>query len=425
MTRLNGKQLEAIKNKLGVDRIWSFSKMSTFEQCTWLYKLKYIDRMKGKQDSCYTYWGTIAHDIRQGFYDGVYKSNAEMLAKLEEEIAKYLTEDKKSLRFPNKSEHIGYFDNLRHYFANCTHLTVPVENEKVVISVLKGEHDKYVFQGYIDSFYHEDGKNVILDYKTSSINGFSGEKLMDKSKQLMVYAYGLWKQQGIPIETIVLRFDMMKYCKVSYPLKNGSIKVTKCDRRGWVANISNQIRKDIEDIPKAIEKLEKDIAKLMKKRGAKCRTEQEIIDIDVEISVIESEIEDFKLNVYDIFELNEMVSKAIDENNLNSLPKFIQDKYKVEDCLIDVELNEDIIEGYMNEMIETLVNVIQAEKEEPVESFNRSRIVDSESYFCNNLCDMRDNCKFYQEYREHLDMFMDKNVNEQNSDDAILAMLGL
>lgn len=426
MSRLSHEQLNVIKDRLGVDRIWSFSKMSTFEQCIWSYKLKYIDKVKGKEDSCYTYWGTIAHDIRQGFYDGVYKSNDEMLEKLEDEIAKYLMEDKKELKFPNKSEHVGYFDNLRHYFANCSNIEADVRNEKPVIAVLKGNGDKkFAFQGYIDSYYKEDGKHYILDYKTSSIIGFTGEKLLKKSQQLMVYAYGLWKQQGIPIEDIVIKFDMMKYCNVSFLLKNGNTKVTKCERRNWVGNISNQIHKDFEDVPKLIEAHQKKVMQLTKKMNAKCRTPEEVEELKVQIGELENEIKGLEEVSFDVLEINEKISKAIDDNNLSSLPQFIQDKYTVSECMIEVELNQEIIEECIANIVELLEAIVEAESGEHEESFNRNRIVENESYYCNNLCDVRDSCKFYKEYREHLDLFFNGGDKSENSDDLILAMLGL
>ena len=421
--RLNREQIEAIKGKLGVDRIWSFSKMSTYTQCTWSYKLKYIDKLRGKEDSCYTYWGTIAHDIRQGFYDGEYKTNQEMVDKLEKEIATYLAEDKKELKFPNENEHNNYFNNLRHYFANCLHVTVPVTNERLVLAILQDEQAKFVFQGYMDSFYTENGKNYILDYKTSSMSGFTGDKLMDKSQQLMIYAYGLWKQQGIPIDSIVLRFDMMKYCNVRFVQKNGKEKVTRCERRGWVAQLSNQLRKDFEDVPKIIEAIEKKIKTLDKKRSAKCRTELEIEELTLEIVGLQNKAKSLRSEVYDVFQINDLISEAIDDNDLKCLPKFIQDKYKVEECFIDVELNEEIINDYISNMIKTLKLIVSAEEGEHTETFNRPRIEDKESYFCNNLCDVRDSCKFYKEYREHNDMFLDKK--EETSDDVILKMLGL
>lgn len=426
MGRLNGQQLEAIKKKLGVDRIWSFSKMSTYEQCSWSYKLKYIDKLRKSGDSCYTYWGTISHEIRQDFYDGVYKTNQEMVDKLEEEILTYYTEDKKELKFPHVGEDENYFNNLRHYFANCTHVPVDVKNEKIVISLIKNGDKKYAFQGYIDSFYELDGKYYILDYKTSSFSGFSGDKLMEKSQQLMIYAYGLWKMQGIPIEQIVLRFDMMKYCHVSFMQKNGKIKTTRADRRAWVVAISNQMRKDFENVEKDIAVHEKKIATLSKKMSAKCRTAEEVEGLSVEIGEIESQIQELLKNVYDFLQVNEMVSEAMDNNDLSNMPQFIQDKYTLEDCYVDVELNEEIITEFIKRIEGTLDKIVEAECEDAEQSFARNRIEDSESYFCNNLCDVRENCKYYSEYREHLTMFLSqKEESQEDSDDVMMKMLGL
>ena len=426
MGRLTYDQLNIIKDKFGVDKLWSFSKVSTFTQCSWLYKLKYVDKIPVKGDNCYTWWGTVGHDLVQGLYDGEH-TYGQMIEKLEDKVVEYnvLIIENPKLKFPNDSEYEHYIANLRHYFTNVKMIPYKVFNEKPVLAKFDGI-EQYVFQGYIDSTYEDDeGNTIILDYKTSSMSGFSGAKLLEKSRQLMIYAMGLNMFLKIPLERIKIRYDMMKYVNVSYVQKNGSVKVTKAERRLWVGKIANPLRKDLEDVSKAIEALNKEYAKLEKKHNAKIRTEEEKIELKEQMDQVTAKVEELNKFVFDAIEINEMIEEAISMNSLSNMPEFIQDKYTITDCYIDVELTSEIMDEFKSELIATLDKIIEKESEEDKdEAFNRSRIENADSYYCTNLCDMNDHCKFYQEYKEHNAMFLSKK-EEAPSDEELLAMLGL
>jgi hypothetical protein len=417
---------------MGVDNLWSFSKVSTFTQCSWLFKLKYVDKIRVKGDNCYTWWGTVSHDLIQGYYDKEH-TYEEMIEKLEAKIVEYNLITDPKLKFPNDGEFAGYIENLRHYFKNVKVLPYNVINERPVLAVFEGD-EKYVFNGYIDSeFLDDEGNLVILDYKTSSMSGFSGAKLLEKSRQLMIYALGIHtfgrqidgKMMQFPLDKIKIRYDMMKYLIVSYPQKNGNIKETKTERKTWVAKISNQLRKDLEDVPKELEKLDKEAMKLQKKLNAKKQPTEEVKEeLNERLAQIDVEATQLSEHLYDQIELNEMIEEAINNNNLDNMPLFIQEKYTLSDCYIDVELTQEILEEFKSELISTLNEIIAKQQEEDKdEAFGRGRIEQHESYYCNNLCDMREHCSIYKEYKEHNAMFLEKK--EAPSDDEILAMLGL
>lgn len=430
MGRLNRDQLNIIKDKFSVKQLWSFSKVSTYSTCSWLYKLKYIDRIRVKGDNCWTWWGTVSHDLIQGLYDGEHTYD-EMIGKFEDKILEYNVMD--SLKFPDESQYESYIANLRHYFQNVKQLPYNVVNEKPVLATFTGK-EQYVFQGYIDSeFVDEDGNLVILDYKTSSISGFSGDKLIEKSRQLMIYAFGIslfgrqvnGKMQKFPLNKIRIRYDMMKYLNITYLQKNGKEKTTKSERRSWVAKLSVPLRKDLEEAPKQIESLEKEIAKLEKKIGMKKTTQEEAEAYAVEIEKIHEKIGFWSEHLYDILEVNEMIDRAITENTLDSLPKHVRDKYTVTDCYIDVEMTEDIINEFKLDLVKALDEITEKTAEgNPDEAFTRGHIGAADSFYCVNLCDMKNHCSFYKEYQEHNAMFIDKK-KEAPSDEELLKMLGL
>lgn len=429
--RLKREQLEIIKKKKGVDNLWSYSKASTFKQCTWLYFLKYVEKIRVKEDSCYTHFGSIAHDIIQGFYDG--ESNySEMIDRFNEEVIKWEIEDSPSLKFPSDNVRDGYIENLRHYFLNVHTVPFNVTNEEPILVTFEGK-DKYVFQGYLDSEYiDDDGNLVILDYKTSSINGFSGKNLLGKAEQLMTYALGViqngrlfdGEMKKFTVDKIKIRYDMMKYCNITFVQKNGKKKTMKAERRSWVGHLSNQLRKDLEDVSKQIEKLEKEISKLNRKANMKKTTPEEAEEYMIEIGGIESDINNLKQYDMDVVEINELISNSCDRNTLELFPQFIQDKYTIDNCYIDVSLTDEDIEEFKSKMITRLDNIIEKSEEEDKEkAFDRPRIDNSDSFYCTNLCDMKDHCKFYKEYKEHNAMFLDKKNTP--SDEDLLAMLGL
>ncbi|MEX3625126.1 PD-(D/E)XK nuclease family protein [Viridibacillus arvi] len=429
--RLSYEQLNVIKEKLGVDKLWSFSKVSTYDQCSWLYLMKYIQKIRVKGDNCYTYFGSIAHEIIQDFYDGKMKYD-EMLLKFNEKVVEWQVKDDPKLKFNTDKERDGYIENLRHYFTNVQTIPYKITNEQAVLAIFNGI-EKYAFQGYLDSeFIDDQGNLVILDYKTSSISGFTGKKLIEKARQLMIYAIGVnqhgrlieGKMQKFPIDKIKIRYDMMKYCNVSFLQKNGKMKTTKAERRLWVAHLANQLRKDLEDVPKDIEKLEKEIGKLEKKMNMKKTTPEDAEGYIVAIGEIAHDIEKLSPFVYDPIKINEMIENGTLENNLNVFPQFIQDKYTVENCYIDVEINDEVIAECKKELVATLDEItLKTAEEDKEEAFNRSRIENSDSYYCVNLCDLKEQCNFYKEFKEHNAMFVTKQ--EQPNDKELLAMLGL
>lgn len=432
--RLKYDQLELIKKKFKVDKLWSFSKASTYNQCSWLYYLKYVKKIRVKGDNCYTWWGTASHDLVQSMDAG--ESKVEDLPKLlEKKIDEYMiavAKDEK-IKFPNEDEYTHYIENIKLYFNNVAKKPYNVINEKPVLAVLEGV-EKYVFQGYIDAEYvDEDGNLYIIDYKTSSMSGFSGEKLIEKATQLIIYAIGV-NQHGrmidkkmvrFPIDKIKIRYDMMKYVNITYTLKNGNEKVSKAERRLWVGHIASPIRKDLDDVEKEVEKLKKDIAKLEKKKQAKKRTDEEKVLLDKEIAGIELKIAEISQHVYDFVEKDDLMKEAIENNNLDNMPPFIKNKYKVSPCYIDIELTQELVNEIVDKVVSTLDKIIAKEKEDDKETaFSRGKIEQGESYYCTNLCDLREQCDIYKEYKEHNAMFLNQQ-NEAPSDDELLAMLGL
>ena len=274
---------------------------------------------------------------------------------------------------------------------------------------------------------------VILDYKTSSISGFSGAKLLEKSKQLMIYAMGITQHgrmvdgemKQFTVDQIKIRYDMMKYVNISYAQKNGKEKVTKAERRNWVAKLGVPLRKDLEDVSKQLESLDKEYRKLERKHNAKVRTEEEKAQLKLEMEHIDKVAEELSYHLYNVIEINEMIDEAINTNSLAKMPQYIQDKYTLTDCYIDVELNQEILDEFKKELIKTLDDItVKSAEVDKEQAFTRERIDNADSFYCVNLCDLKSECKFYKEFKENQGMFLNKR-EEAPSDEELLALLGL
>lgn len=71
MTRLSKEQLNELKKKYNVDRIWSFSRVNAAQSCFWDYWARYVKHLDIDGSSIYTEWGTNSHDLVTGILQAV------------------------------------------------------------------------------------------------------------------------------------------------------------------------------------------------------------------------------------------------------------------------------------------------------------------------------------------------------------------
>ena len=338
MPRLTHEELEKIKQKYNVQRIWSWSRMNTFLTSKYEYLLKYILKLKEDRcDSCYTVLGTICHDTLDKFYEGKIKYS-DMIDEYNDGFITAITIA--NLKFnrsdveKNKSIGEKYNKNLIHFFKNHTVYKHKLAIEKPIVIDING----YIFVGYIDAIYKDDNNYYhILDFKSSSI--YSGNTLTEKSGQLILYSVGL-HQMGIPLEKIKPQFNFLKYCTVKYELKNGNIKYRNVERS------------------KIGESLQSNARTWLKHFG---------------------------------YEPDEYLKEMLDTNSIDCLPDEVKNKYEITDCHVDVELNEKIIEKWTKFITDTLRDIEYREKDYAETKANEcfwdnEEDIKKESYYYANLC---------------------------------------
>ena len=338
MPRLSYEELEKIKKKYGVERIWSWSKMNTYMTSKFEYLLKYILKSKEDRcDSCYTTLGTICHDTLEKFYEGKIEYK-DMIDDYNDGFTTAITiadlKFNRSDEEKNKSIGEKYNENLVHFFKNHVPYKHKLLVEKPIVVVIDGN----VFVGYIDGLYKDDdGNYYILDFKSSSI--YTGKTLENNSGQLTIYAVGL-HQMGIPYEKIKAQFNFLKYCTIKYEQKNGAIKYRNVER----CKIGESLQSNAK-----------------------------------------TWLKHFK------YEPDEYLKMLLDTNSIDCLPEEVKEKYEITDCHVDVDLSEKAIEKWFNTITDTLIDIELREKDyEETKSlqcfWDDEADVQAQSYYFANLC---------------------------------------
>lgn len=364
--RLKYEQLEMIKEKFGVDTIYSYSRVNSYLTEAWVYRMTYLEKV-GRGESVYGYLGNALHSVIQDFYDKEY-GYEELIDKYNEAIIKWRTE-KPELKFVSKNVEDNYINSLHNYFATTQVIPYDVKNETAICVHIPNENGQdIVFIGYVDSEYIDDeGILNIVDYKTSSISGFSGKQLKEKARQLTLYAIGINQTRGIPFEKIRLRFDMMKYYEISFMQKNGKIGKTKAERSKWVEKLTKKIQKDL-----------------------------------------------FELE-YDPMEVDEMLEVSVLNNSMDNLPKEVQDKYTLSNLYIDVTVTEEEAEEVKQLMKDTVIEIREKETQDWDIAFPEPVIDEGNRFFFEQLNSHL--LKHHKRYQEEQKML--KPIDEVEDDDLL------
>lgn len=338
MARLTHEELENIKARYNVDRLWSWSRMNTYMTSKFEYLLKYILKSKEDRcDSCYVTLGSICHSTLEKFYEGKIKYE-DMIEDYNDGFttAIVIADLKFNRSDEEKNKSIGekYNDNLIHFFRNHTVYKHKILVEKPIVVNINGN----VFVGYIDALYKDDDGNYhILDFKSSSI--YMGSTLTKNSGQLILYSIGLY-QMGIPLDKIKPQFNFLKYCTIKYEQKNGTVKYRNVERC------------------KIGESLQSNAKSWLKEFG---------------------------------YEPDEYLKQMLDTNSIDCLPDEVKEKYEITDCHVDVDLTEETAQHWTNLVATTLQDIELREKDyeetKAVECFwDDEEDVKEQSYYFANLC---------------------------------------
>lgn len=336
----NGKEQELVKKlREEGNTIYSISRVNSFNNCQYEYFNTYVKRNRGI-GNVYSEVGTWIHDaIEQAYRDGKIDKkllNSNLHIKLMEL-------DFLGIDFPNDSIKKTFTKDVDHFTKNISLLDGDFTLEKMFVTNITKE---IILLGYIDAIQQdEDGKYHIIDWKTSS--KFTGKKLRDAGRQLLVYKLGLEQNSDIEIESI--KWAMLKYLYVCWVQKNGKVKKKMVNRGKFIKEMKKSFEKDM-------------IATQMD-------------EIEIGILLLEAE----------------------ESNSMDNLPDLIKEKYWIEDCFVEYDSSEEAMEEMKNYIITTVEN-IQNKNVDNEDDWVYVDFKKEGTFYCNTLCSHRTTCSFIKDW---------------------------
>jgi ATP-dependent helicase/DNAse subunit B len=338
--------------------VYSFSRLGTFNNCQYEYFKSYVKREKGIEN-CYTTLGSTLHDGLESIYRGE-KTIDDFKRKYNDKLVEL---DLLGINFPSDKIGDSWKSDIGNFLDNFNKMDKKMSLEKLILFEIE---EGVWLQGYIDVIApSEKGKPYvdIIDWKTSS--KFTGKKLQEAGRQLLMYKLGLEDMSNFKVDNVM--WFMLKYLYVCHMQKNGKVKKKMCNRGKWVKEIGKQI-------------------------------EKELVKLEV-----------------DEFEAELLLDKAIEENNLTCLPQDIQKKYWLEDCIVEHDTSEENLEEVKEYILNTIRNIESKNKEDEKE-WKPVEIDKSTSFYCSVLCGHRKTCPFYKQYLEENSESFDKKDKKDEFD---------
>lgn len=337
--------------------VYSFSRLGTHETCPYEYYNTYILKNRGIEN-IYTLLGSEIHQNKESIYKGesdraTFKKNFENKI-IELEMLNY--------KFPNEKTAESWKRDMFHYVNNFK----IIDKKAVLEQLIVFEIDGIWLQGYIDVIFPSNkGKPYVnvVDWKSSS--KFSGKKLTEAGRQLIMYKLGLEATTNFKVDKVM--WGMLKYLNVCWKLKNGKTKKKMCNRGKWVKEMRNTFAKDM-----------------------------------------------YKLEMED-FEIELLLDKAEEENSIECLPEEIKEKYWVEDCFVEYEITDEKIEEF-KQYVKDTVREIESKDPNNEDEWEGVEITKYNSFYCSNLCGHRKTCKYYKTFLdENADSFEKKEKKDKMS----------
>jgi RecB family exonuclease len=179
--------------------VYSYSRINTFKNCPFQYKLQYIDKIKVEEEGIEAFMGSRIHETLEKLYADLIMSKTNTIEELLEYYDKCWSEKwhekvvivKSGFTAEDYKEtgKRAVSDYYSHYYPFDQ--TKPLWTEKLILFDL-GD-DQYKMQGYIDRLDKKsNGALEIHDYKGSA--RLAGQNIVDNDKQLGLYQLAVQEQ---------------------------------------------------------------------------------------------------------------------------------------------------------------------------------------------------------------------------------------
>lgn len=190
------------------EMMWSYSRVSAFNTCKYMWMLQYLDKKEGEQNF-FSLYGLFHHDMMEKFWEGRIDT-WDLSSYYEKNYYKEVTLNPppflERYNFASRSYNYGkrFYDD---FSWNKDDFDV-LGNEDTIKSEYKG----YKITVRPDTLVrHKPTEEIwLIDYKTSSAFDKKGVVKKDKiepyKKQLSLYAHFIEKEQGHKVDKIVIVF---------------------------------------------------------------------------------------------------------------------------------------------------------------------------------------------------------------------------
>jgi len=182
--------------------VYSHSKLSTFEQCPFKYKLRYIDFIEPDfKQSIEGFLGNKVHDTLEWLYNHPSKDILES-----DQVIKYYIEEwnkdyNPQIKIVKPDLTAEYYFNkglkflINYFLKHKPFQDGTIATEKKIFVNLDSE-EKYKLIGYIDRLVHNKETNIfeIHDYKTSA--SIKSQEDLDNDRQLALYSMAIWNKHN-------------------------------------------------------------------------------------------------------------------------------------------------------------------------------------------------------------------------------------
>lgn len=227
-------------------KIYSHSRLSTFEQCPLKYKLRYIDKIIPEiEKTIEAYLGSVVHDTLEWIYNTV-KENPEKVPDMDDIINHYIKAWQKGwtrdiLIVKKQYSHRDYLNKGIQFLADYFQKNYPfkdgtIECEKEIIIHLD---ENTQIKGFIDRLVHniESGQYEIHDYKTAST--LPTQEKMDQDRQLALYSIAIKELYGQDKEVILVWHYLAYNHKIISKRTQEQLEKLKKDTKKLIHEIEN------------------------------------------------------------------------------------------------------------------------------------------------------------------------------------------
>jgi len=223
--------------------VYSHSRLSSFEQCRYKYKLKYIDKIPSPiKKSVEAHLGECVHDALEWLYKEIIKGR---IPELDEVLEKYASswqeKDSEEMLIVRDLTKKDYFNKgikfiLDYYTKHKPFQDGTLETEKRIwVNLENGFPHKII--GYIDRLVYNKEKDQyeIHDYKTA--NTLPSKEKFETDRQLALYSIAI-KESYAKEKPIILTWHYLNY----------NMKITSTRTDNELENLKKEIIKLINKI---------------------------------------------------------------------------------------------------------------------------------------------------------------------------------